>query len=125
MQVHLEEAHAAIIREKEAAKIAIEQAQPVVKEVPVVDNAKMDLLQNQNEELEVTVSNLYFASFITIAPMCARFISLFFWIFSCYFCEFRIISLWLIPLVFFSPQIFVSYYWYLLIRFYRNLRKSL
>ncbi|KAL6326958.1 hypothetical protein AAG906_012642 [Vitis piasezkii] len=58
MQVQLEEAHAAIIREKEAAKIAIAQAPPVLKEVPVVDNTKMDLLKNQNEELEGEVSEL-------------------------------------------------------------------
>ena len=65
MQVQLEEAHAAIIREKEAAKIAIAQAPPVLKEVPVVDNTKMDLLKNQNEELEVTSYNLFLAYFIT------------------------------------------------------------
>lgn len=54
MQVHLDEANAAIIREKEAAKIAIEQAPPVIKEVPVVDSSKVELLTEQNEELQVT-----------------------------------------------------------------------
>lgn len=53
MQEQLDEAHAAIIREKEAARIAIEQAPPVIKEVPVVDNTKLELLTNRNEELEV------------------------------------------------------------------------
>lgn len=53
MQEKLNEANAAIIREKEAAKIAIEQAPPVIKEVPVVDNTKLDLLTNHNKELEV------------------------------------------------------------------------
>ncbi|XP_043691313.1 myosin-12 isoform X2 [Telopea speciosissima] len=48
----LDDAHAAIIREKEAARIAIEQAPPVIKEVPVVDNTKLDFLTNRNEELE-------------------------------------------------------------------------
>ncbi|KAJ4835408.1 hypothetical protein Tsubulata_031610 [Turnera subulata] len=52
MQGQLEEAHAAIAREKKAAKLAIEQAPPVIKEVPVVDNTKLELLQNQKDELE-------------------------------------------------------------------------
>ncbi|KAK9155072.1 hypothetical protein Sjap_002552 [Stephania japonica] len=52
MQGQLDEAHAAIIREKEAARIAIEQAPPVIKEVPVVDNTKLELLTSRNEELE-------------------------------------------------------------------------
>lgn len=55
MQAQLDEAHTAIIHEKEAAKIAIEQAPPVIKEVPVVDNTKLDLLTNKNEELEVNM----------------------------------------------------------------------
>ena len=59
MQGELDEAHAAIIREKEAANIAIEQAPPVIKEVPVVDNSKVEELTLQNEELEVTSSNSY------------------------------------------------------------------
>lgn len=54
MQEKLEEANAAIIREREAARIAIEQAPPVIKEVPVVDNTKLELLSNRNKELEVT-----------------------------------------------------------------------
>ena len=53
MQAQLDEAHAAIIREKEAAKIAIEQAPPVIKEVPVVDNSKVEVLTDQNKELQV------------------------------------------------------------------------
>ncbi|KAF5177222.1 Myosin [Thalictrum thalictroides] len=56
MQRQLEEAHAAIIKEKEAAKIAIEQAPPVIKEVPVVDDTKLELLTNRNEELEHELS---------------------------------------------------------------------
>ncbi|KAL5549552.1 hypothetical protein UlMin_004783 [Ulmus minor] len=58
MQEKLEEAHTAVIREKEAAKLAIEQAPPVIKEVPVVDNTKLEILKNQNEELEVELSEL-------------------------------------------------------------------
>lgn len=57
MQIQLEEAQAAIIHVKEAAKIAIEQAPPVIKEVPIVDNTKVEQLTNQNHELEVTSRN--------------------------------------------------------------------
>lgn len=57
MQGKLEEAHAAILHEKEEAKIAIEQAPPVIKEVPVVDNSKVEELTLQNEELEVILSH--------------------------------------------------------------------
>lgn len=53
MQGQLDEANAAIIREREAAKLAIEQAPPVIKEVPVVDETKLEILKNHNEELEV------------------------------------------------------------------------
>ncbi|KAJ0039099.1 hypothetical protein Pint_24134 [Pistacia integerrima] len=58
MQGQLDEAHAAVIREKEAAKQAIEQALPVIKEVPVVDNTKIELLENHNEELEAELREL-------------------------------------------------------------------
>ncbi|ESQ51775.1 hypothetical protein EUTSA_v10016137mg [Eutrema salsugineum] len=58
LQEKLDEAHAAIIREKEAAKLAIEQAPPVIKEVPVVDNTQLELLSSQNKELEVEVEKL-------------------------------------------------------------------
>lgn len=56
MHEKLDEAQEAIIREKEAARIAIEQAPPVIKEVPVVDNTKLDLLTSRNKELEVRTS---------------------------------------------------------------------
>ncbi|XP_072989878.1 myosin-12-like isoform X2 [Typha latifolia] len=56
MQEKLDEAHTSIIKEKEAAKIAIEQAPPVIKEVPVVDNTKLELLMDRNKELEDEVS---------------------------------------------------------------------
>ncbi|XP_023742461.1 myosin-12 [Lactuca sativa] len=52
MQGKLEEAHNQIVHEKEAAKIAIEQAPPVIKEVPVVDNTKLEELTDQNHKLE-------------------------------------------------------------------------
>lgn len=56
MQEKLDEAHAAILLEKETAKLAIEQAPPVIKEVPVVDNTQLELLNSQNNELEVNLS---------------------------------------------------------------------
>ncbi|ONK60494.1 uncharacterized protein A4U43_C08F19090 [Asparagus officinalis] len=52
LQEKLQEANAAIIREKEEARIAIEQAPPVIKEVPVVDNTQLELLTDKNKELE-------------------------------------------------------------------------
>jgi len=39
MQEKIEEAHAAVLKEKEAAKLAIEQAPPKIVEVPVVDTS--------------------------------------------------------------------------------------
>ncbi|KAI3897061.1 hypothetical protein MKW92_016716 [Papaver armeniacum] len=58
MQGKVDEANAAIISEKEAARIAIEQAPPVIKEVPVVDNTALELLTNRNEILEGELSEL-------------------------------------------------------------------
>ena len=55
MQEKLDEAHTAVIHEREAAKLAIEQAPPVIKEVPVVDETKLEILRNHNEELEVSI----------------------------------------------------------------------
>lgn len=60
MQDQLDKAHAATIQEKEAAKLAIEQAPPVIKEVPVVDNTKLELVMNQNGKLEVTSNGSLF-----------------------------------------------------------------
>lgn len=54
LQEQLDEANAAIIREKEAAKLAIEQAPPVIKEVPIIDNSKVEQLSEQNDKLQVT-----------------------------------------------------------------------
>ncbi|CAN6309346.1 unnamed protein product [Urochloa humidicola] len=56
MQEKVEEAHAAIVKEKEAAKLAIEQAPPKIVEVPVVDNAKVEQLTSKNKELEDELS---------------------------------------------------------------------
>ncbi|WOH14554.1 hypothetical protein DCAR_0934074 [Daucus carota subsp. sativus] len=58
IQEQLEEARAAVIHEREAAKIAIEQAPPVIKEVPVVDNTKLEQLTSQNQELEEEIMEL-------------------------------------------------------------------
>lgn len=58
MQTQLDEAHDAIIHEKEAAKMAIEQAPPVIKEVPVIDNTKVEKLTEENSKLEVKSGNI-------------------------------------------------------------------
>ncbi|XP_023639567.1 myosin-12 isoform X2 [Capsella rubella] len=58
LQEKLDEAYTAIIQEKEAAKLAIEQAPPVIKEVPVVDNTQLEILNSQNNELEAEVTKL-------------------------------------------------------------------
>ncbi|KAL7158252.1 hypothetical protein ABFS83_02G130000 [Erythranthe nasuta] len=58
METQLIEARAAIVHEREAAKIAIEQAPPVIKEVPVVDNIKVEQLTLQNHELEEIINEL-------------------------------------------------------------------
>ncbi|OEL34730.1 Myosin-12, partial [Dichanthelium oligosanthes] len=56
MQEKIEEAHAAIVKEKEAAKLAIEQAPPKIVEVPVVDTAEVEQLTTKNKELEDELS---------------------------------------------------------------------
>lgn len=58
MQTQLDEAHDAIIHEKEAAKIAIEEAPPIIKEVPVIDNTKVEKLTEENNKLEVKSRNI-------------------------------------------------------------------
>ncbi|XP_024993286.1 myosin-12-like isoform X1 [Cynara cardunculus var. scolymus] len=58
MQGRLDEAHNQILHEKEEAKIAIEQAPPVIKEVPVVDNTKVDELASHNHKLEDEILEL-------------------------------------------------------------------
>lgn len=66
MQRQLDEAHAAILREKEAAKLAIGEAPAVIKEVPIVDTTKLELLTNQNEELEVTSKKTLLLCFLPV-----------------------------------------------------------
>ncbi|CAI9103295.1 OLC1v1001751C1 [Oldenlandia corymbosa var. corymbosa] len=58
LQAQLEEANAAIVREKEAAKLAIDLAPPVIQEVPVVDNTKVEQLTDQNDKLKEEVAEL-------------------------------------------------------------------
>ncbi|MQL92688.1 hypothetical protein Taro_025315 [Colocasia esculenta] len=54
MQLQVEEAHAMVIREKEAARKAIEEAPPVIKETPVLvhDTEKVDALTAEVESLK-------------------------------------------------------------------------
>ncbi|PAN45033.1 hypothetical protein PAHAL_9G088800 [Panicum hallii] len=56
MQEKIEEAHAAVVKEKEAARLAIEQAPPKIVEVPVVDTEKVEQLTSKNKELEDEIS---------------------------------------------------------------------
>ncbi|GFZ02730.1 myosin-like protein XIF [Actinidia rufa] len=61
LRIDLEEAKGqeiAKLQIAEAANIAIEQAPPVIKEVPVVDNSKVEELTLQNEELEGEIREL-------------------------------------------------------------------
>lgn len=53
MRKSLDEANDSIIKEKEAARIAIEEALPIIKEVPVVDSTELELLSQHNKKLEV------------------------------------------------------------------------
>lgn len=52
MQLQFKETKAMLQREREAAKKAAEIA-PVIKEVPVIDNAMMEKLTSENEKLKV------------------------------------------------------------------------
>ena len=55
MQLQIEEANAMVIREREAARKAIEEAPPVIKETPVIvqDTEKVDSLTAEVERLKV------------------------------------------------------------------------
>ncbi|KAL6984622.1 hypothetical protein U1Q18_017998, partial [Sarracenia purpurea var. burkii] len=54
MQIQVEEANAKVIKEREAARKAIEEAPPVIKETPVIvqDTAKIDLLSAEVDSLK-------------------------------------------------------------------------
>ncbi|WOL05198.1 hypothetical protein Cni_G13925 [Canna indica] len=52
-KVKLDEAHEAMTKEIEGARIAIEQAPPITKEVLVEENSMLELLTTRNKELEV------------------------------------------------------------------------
>lgn len=55
LQKQLEEAHASILKEREAARKAIEEAPPVIKETPVMveDTEKINMLTAEVESLKV------------------------------------------------------------------------
>ncbi|PIN19846.1 Myosin ATPase [Handroanthus impetiginosus] len=57
MQLQVEEANARVIKEREAARKAIEEAPPVIKETPVVvqDTAKIDALTAEVESLKASL----------------------------------------------------------------------
>ncbi|KAL3830014.1 hypothetical protein ACJIZ3_018816 [Penstemon smallii] len=54
MQIHVEEANARVIKEREEARKAIEEAPPIIKETPVIvqDTSKIDALTAQVESLQ-------------------------------------------------------------------------
>ncbi|WOL20658.1 Myosin-J heavy chain [Canna indica] len=56
MQEKLDEAHEAMTNEIEGARIAIEQAPPITKEVSVEENSMLELLATRNKELEDELS---------------------------------------------------------------------
>ncbi|KMZ63793.1 Myosin XI-F [Zostera marina] len=58
MRKSLDEANDSIIKEKEAARIAIEEALPIIKEVPVVDSTELELLSQHNKKLEEELCDL-------------------------------------------------------------------
>lgn len=57
MQLQIEEANAMVIREREAARKAIEEAPPVIKETPVIvqDTEKVDSLTAEVERVKVEI----------------------------------------------------------------------
>ena len=57
MQIQVEEANARVIKEREAARKAIEETPPVIKETPVIvqDTAKIDSLTAEVESLKVHI----------------------------------------------------------------------
>ncbi|KAF5935257.1 hypothetical protein HYC85_026386 [Camellia sinensis] len=57
MQIQVEEANAKVIKEREAARKAIEEAPPVIKETPVIvqDTAKIDSLTAEVESLKASL----------------------------------------------------------------------
>ncbi|KAL8143036.1 hypothetical protein V2J09_016068 [Rumex salicifolius] len=57
VEVKLQETKAELVKEREAARTAVEKV-PVVQEVQVVDNALVDKLNNENGELKALVNSL-------------------------------------------------------------------
>ncbi|KAK4492449.1 hypothetical protein RD792_003258 [Penstemon davidsonii] len=57
LQFQFKETKDMLIKEKEAAKIVVEQI-PVIQEIPVIDNEMMDKLTAENEKLKDLVSSL-------------------------------------------------------------------
>ncbi|KAJ9551199.1 hypothetical protein OSB04_015244 [Centaurea solstitialis] len=60
MQIQIDEANAKVIKEREAARKAIEEAPPVVKETPVIvqDTEKVDTLTAEVESLKALLQNV-------------------------------------------------------------------
>lgn len=58
MQLQFRETKELLFKEREAAKIAVEQA-PVIHEVPVIDHEMINKLAAENEQLKVGLPNSY------------------------------------------------------------------
>lgn len=59
MQLQVEEANSMVVKEREAARKAIEEAPPIIKETPVMvqDTEKINSLTAEVEKLKVSVLN--------------------------------------------------------------------
>lgn len=66
MQLQVEEANALLIKEREAARKAIEEAPPVIKETPILvqDTEKINSLTAEVEHLKVGLDFSYLLEFI-------------------------------------------------------------
>lgn len=53
IQLQFNETKETLLKEREAAKQAAQVVVPVIKEVPVIDNALMEKLSSENEKLKV------------------------------------------------------------------------
>lgn len=58
MQLQFKETQAELQKEREATRKAAEMT-PIIQEVPVIDNAMMEKLKNENEKLKVSRQKMY------------------------------------------------------------------
>jgi myosin-5 len=65
IQFQFQETKTLLIKEREAVKIAAEQA-PIVQEVPVIDHEIVNKLTAENEQLKVRLLKLWCMSFLEL-----------------------------------------------------------